>query len=190
MRSLEDRVRDAYSMADDWGPAVPPPLRRRSVRRRRLRFAAPLAAAVGVTTVVFLAAGLPRWTQGPAGHRANGPAAGSPRSTAEDQVRVYLCSTMSANPSCHHRDATEAQRTAIRHALEKVPGLQAIAYLTRAQAYAEAKNDPESSPPQSLRPEDFQDSFQVITRGPAGVTAITRTLAGRPGVDRVVTERR
>ncbi|WP_460356759.1 permease-like cell division protein FtsX [Actinoallomurus acanthiterrae] len=187
MSTLEDRVRDAYSMADGWGPAAPPPLRRRSARRSRLRFAAPLAAAAGVTAVVFLAVGLPHRAPEETTPRGTGPLV-APRPSGEAQVAIYLCSKISANPSCHRQDATRAQQDAVDAALKKLPQVRRIEHITSAEAYAEAKKQFAGSKiGDTIRPGDIPTSFRVTLRRPADRQAILKALMGRPGVDQVVT---
>ncbi|MCO6009049.1 permease-like cell division protein FtsX [Actinoallomurus purpureus] len=190
MRTLEDRIRDAYAMADEWGPAVPPPLRHRTARRRRLRFAAPLAAAAGVTAVVFLATGLPHGTRNTTAPPQSRP---TPTSTQlpTNQATIYLCAKASLNPSCHHQEATPAQRDAIADALRKTPQVRAVEYVTKAEAFAQAKNSLAGTKRgDALRPGDIPASFRVTMRRPADFQAIIKAVMSRPGVDQVVNQPR
>jgi RNA polymerase sigma factor (sigma-70 family) len=162
-------------------------LRRRSVRRHRLRFAAPLAAAAGVTAVVFLAVGLPHRAHDATAPRGTGPLM-APRPSGDAQVAIYLCSRISANPSCHRQDATREQQDAIDAALKKMPEVRRIESITSAEAYAEARRQFAGTKiGGAIRPGDIPTSFRVTLRRPADAQVVLKALSGRPGVDQVVT---
>lgn len=200
--NIEDRVRDAYTLVDDCGPTVAPPLRhhaRRPARRRALRLAAPLTVAAAVAAgllvvgVMDTAPGnhpqtpLRSTSAGPAPRRMS-PIAMVMRPSRDDQVDIYLCNRLSANPLCQKRTATPAERTAIGRDFQKRPEVLGSTYISMKQALAEAKKRFAHVPgfAATLELGDIPDSFRLTVRRPADAKPIVKAFTGKPGVDVVL----
>lgn len=200
--NIEDRVRDAYTLVDDRGPTVAPPLRHsahRPARRRLLRLATPLAVA-GTVTAGLLVAGVMNTAPGnrtpnPVRSTSASPApremsliAMMMRPSRDDQVKIYLCNRISASPWCQKRAATPAERAAIIGELKKRPEVLRSAYISEKQAYADAKKAFAGNPgfSDTIQLGDIPDSFQVTVRRPADAQSIVNAFTRRPGVDQVV----
>lgn len=183
MNALEDRIRDAYSAADSWGPTVPPPLRR-PARRRWPRLAPPLAAA---TTVALIAAGIAYAVPDDRTPRRSVPVT-MPRA-ADADISIFLCARTSTNPACGRRDATAAQRAAVAQALRELPGVRAVLYESKERAFASFKEQfGKEGLGRKARPGDIPDSFRVTVRRAADIPVISRAIVARPGVDQVMAE--
>ena len=84
-----------------------------------------------------------------------GPAADVLRPPGRDEVSIYLCSKISANPVCHRQDATEAQRDAVAEALRKTPQARTVEAITGAEAYAQARKQLGAKILNAVRPGDL-----------------------------------
>ncbi|GAA4511212.1 hypothetical protein GCM10023191_074990 [Actinoallomurus oryzae] len=204
--NIEDRVRDAYTLVDDWGPAVAPPLRRsvrRTARRRVLRLAVPLTAVATVSAGILVAAAVDTApsdrTQKPSHSASAGSAPGvmSPiammRPERDDQVQIFLCNftANSYDPNdhwCHRRSVTPAERAAIARDLKKRADVRDSVYVSPRQAYARAKKRfAHTEIGDALQVSDFPASFTVTVRRSADDESIVRAFTGKPGVYVVLT---
>ncbi|WP_329237772.1 permease-like cell division protein FtsX [Actinoallomurus sp. NBC_01490] len=205
--NIEDRVRDAYTLVDDWGPAVAPPLRRsmrRTARRRMLRLAVPLTAVTTISAGVLIAAVVDtppgNRMQKPTHSASAGPAPSvmSPiammRPERDDQVQIFLCNfdPNLDDPAykhwCHRRSVTPAQRAAVARDLKKRAEVRDSVYISARQAYARAKKRfAHTEFGDTLTVSDFPASFTVTVRRPADDEAIVKAFTGKPGVYLVLT---
>ncbi|MDN3357323.1 permease-like cell division protein FtsX [Actinomadura sp. DC4] len=202
--NIEDRVRDAYTLIDDLGPAVAPPMRRpvrRPAHRRTAWLAAPLTAAAAVAATVLATGAL---GTGPRSHTPSTPHSTSAgpggmsmlamvmRPSRDDQVEIYLCTKLSAERWCHKQDATQAQRSAIASALSERPEVLDSTYISEPQALAEAKKRFADSPGfvDTLQLGDIPDSYRVTVRRPADTRKIVKAFRGRPGVELTLVRQR
>ena len=202
--NIEDRVRDAYTLIDDRGPAIAPPLRhsvRRPTRRRVLRFAAPLTVAATLTAGLLIT-GVMNSTPGDRPQKSPNSSAGSDPSgmspiamvmqpSRDDQVGIYLCGRMSSTPSCHKQAATLAELAAIVGDLKKHPEVLGSTYVSMKQAIIEAKKRFADMPgfSNTVQLGDIPNSFRVTVRRPADTQSIVKAFTGRPGVDVVLVRR-
>jgi cell division transport system permease protein len=106
------------------------------------------------------------------------------------QISVYLCTTDSANPSCHG-EVTPGEQATLLSQLRSMPEVEQVTYVSQQAAYAQFKqyfsNDP--SYVSTVTESDMPPSFEVKLRDPAAdYNIVASAVTGAPGVDSVIDE--
>jgi cell division transport system permease protein len=108
------------------------------------------------------------------------------------EISIYLCNSTSPNPTCKASGpATAADRDKIQQTLNAMPQVQAVTYVSQAQAFGEFKqyfaNDP--SMVSSVTNGDIPDSFQVKLKNPStDYNVVASAVTGAAGVDTVIND--
>jgi len=100
------------------------------------------------------------------------------------EISVFLCTVDTGGPMCvPHQATTDAQREAIRAALESNPLVAAVTYQSKADTWAEFQQTHRGWPIlNSLGPDTMQDSFQVKLVDPTTYETVVGFAGGLPGV--------
>lgn len=103
------------------------------------------------------------------------------------QVAVYLCTKSDASPNCTPgEDATEAQKNAIKSALEANPDVEQVFFETKEQAYKEYQRlYANSSLEHALTVEEMPESFRVKLKNPEQYQSVRTAVGSLPGVQKV-----
>jgi len=103
------------------------------------------------------------------------------------QLSVYLCTTVSSSPQCEKNGpASQAEMTTIRQALQNLPQVANVSYVSQSAAYQQFKAEFPSMV-NSVTPNEIPDSFQVrLKNTQADSTVVTESVDGQPGVDQIV----
>jgi len=104
------------------------------------------------------------------------------------EVTVYLCTAkLQTGVNCDPgQDATEAQKEAIRAAIEKNPEVQQVYYQNKQQAFAEFQDVFKDSPiKDSLTVDEMQDSFRVKLVDPQQYQNLVSQLQLMRGVQKI-----
>jgi len=107
------------------------------------------------------------------------------------QVSIYLCGENSTALTCTGK-VSQGQRTDIQTTLEGLrPTVQSVYYESSAEAFARFKVQFKGSPIVSSVSEGaLPESFRVKLDDPANFEIISTALAGKPGVESVVDQRK
>jgi cell division transport system permease protein len=107
------------------------------------------------------------------------------------EVSIYLCNTVSLNPTCHATNATDTQMTQIKTTLSRLPEVSSVQFEDQQQAYTRAKQEFASTPgfSDTLQLGDIPDSFRVKLKDPKQYNAVAAEVQNMPGVDQLVNER-
>lgn len=104
------------------------------------------------------------------------------------EVSVFMCVKDSQGGVCSPgKDATDAQRAAVKKALEASPDVvQPVFYETKAEAYESFRKTFANSPIlESLTVDQMQDSFRVKLRDPNQWQGVVTEMKAMPGVQNV-----
>jgi len=103
------------------------------------------------------------------------------------EITVFLCTTDSRGGTCEEGQATtDAQRDAIRAALEANPEVQTVYYQSRDEVFAEFQEAYTDSPVlASMTADDMQDLFRIKLKNPEEYQGVRSAVAGMPGVQAV-----
>lgn len=103
------------------------------------------------------------------------------------ELTAFLCTPDTTGGTCEPgRATTDAERTAIRSALEADPQVQTVYYQSQAEVFEEFKVTYADSPIiGSLKAEDMQDLFRIKLKNPEEYQEVTATLSVMPGVQSV-----
>lgn len=106
------------------------------------------------------------------------------------EVSAFLCvKDLGAYPggTCvANTDTTDAQRAAIRQALEKNPDVQQVYYETKADAWQQFRETYRNNPILDTMTQDqMQDSFRIKLRNPNNYEGVEQQLRTMPGVQNV-----
>src|SRR5699024_5877920 len=104
------------------------------------------------------------------------------------EISVFLCGTVSPpSETCSGgKDATQAQKEAIRGTLESNPEVAQVHFETKEQAYEEFRKAYEDSPVlDTLSVEQMQESFRVKLKDPEQYESVVAQVSGLPGVQAV-----
>ena len=104
------------------------------------------------------------------------------------EVSVFLCVKDSSSGNCDPgQDATQAQKDAIRQALEKNPEVQEVHYESKQQAYDAFRETFKDSPLlDTLSVDQMQDSYRVKLVNPEEYKGLVAEAGVMPGVQAVV----
>jgi cell division protein FtsX len=191
LNTTEERLRDALqSVGETVRPEnVPDPRfigRRRGLPRPAMAMAAVAASAAVV--VGGVAVGGTFRSGGATGPLAQPSASGASVPT----ISVFLCVKTSGNPSCDHKDATDAQRRKVKQRLEGVGSVRQVEFENKQEAYERFKkrfpNDDQFR--RSVEAGDIPESFRVSLAPGADTGPVTKAMTGTPGVDKVIVEGR
>jgi cell division transport system permease protein len=103
------------------------------------------------------------------------------------EISVFLCVQDSKAGNCDPgQDATDAQREAVRQALEQNPEVQTVYYESKAETFEDFKRVYKDSPVLADMTVDMmQDSFRVKLKNPEQYEGVVSAVAGLPGVQAV-----
>ena len=103
------------------------------------------------------------------------------------ELTAFLCTPDTQGGTCApNQGTTDAERDAIRAALEANPQVQTVYYQSQAEVFEEFKVTYADSPIiGSLKAEDMQDLFRIKLKNPEEYQEVTATLAAMPGVQSV-----
>lgn len=103
------------------------------------------------------------------------------------QVAVYLCTPTDKTTNCQPgQDTTDAQKTAIRTALETNPDVEKVYFETKADAYKEYKKlYANSSLENALTEKEMPESFRVKLKNPETYASVRTSVGNLPGVAKV-----
>ncbi|WP_127793797.1 permease-like cell division protein FtsX [Agromyces sp. LHK192] len=110
------------------------------------------------------------------------------------QVAVYLCTTVSTAAGCIDGEATEEQKSAVEALLRSdtlAPYINEIEFEDHDQAYANFQEQFAGTPAADyVTPEVLNETFWVNLVDPSESDVVAEALAGTPGVEQVVDQRR
>ncbi|WP_218184601.1 permease-like cell division protein FtsX [Nigerium massiliense] len=103
------------------------------------------------------------------------------------ELTVFLCTSASQGPNCDAgQDATQAQKDAIRQALESNPEVQTVYYQSKDQVFEEFKEVyKDSSILSAMSPKDMQDLYRIKLKDPQEYQGVRAAVEGMPGVQAV-----
>jgi cell division transport system permease protein len=103
------------------------------------------------------------------------------------QISVYLCTTASTSAECAKNGPTSAsERATIKHTLARMPQVASVTYVSQPAAYQQFKSEFPSMV-NTVSSNEIPDSFAVKLRNAqTGVTVVTESVDGSPGVDQIV----
>jgi len=103
------------------------------------------------------------------------------------EISVFLCVQDSKAGNCDPgQDATDAQREAVRQALEQNSEVQTVYYESKAETFEDFKRVYKDSPVLADMTVDMmQDSFRVKLQNPEQYEGVVSAVAGLPGVQAV-----
>lgn len=103
------------------------------------------------------------------------------------ELTAFLCTSATQGEMCTPGQATtDAERDAIRAALEANPQVETVYYQNQAEVFEEFKETYAHSPIlDSMRAEDMQDLFRIKLVNPEEYQLVTAELATMPGVQNV-----
>lgn len=196
MNGPEERLTDALrDVGETIRPEdVPPPRfadRGTGVLSRPLTVSLAAAATVVVATAGVTAGVL---ASGDDGSRATSPPlpsqSASPSASAGSgaDVSVFFCIETSSNPSCQGKDATTAQRRALRARVEKLPAVSRVMYESKEEAFERFKNRFSKGPDWDVRAGAIPDSLRIWLTDGANARDVQSAVLGEPGVDQVIVQ--
>ncbi|MRG58854.1 FtsX-like permease family protein [Agromyces sp. CFH 90414] len=110
------------------------------------------------------------------------------------QVAVYLCTTVSTAAGCLDGEATEEQKAAIEEQLNSdtlKPYIDEVTFEDHQQAFENFQEQFEGTPAADyVTPEVLNETFWVNLVDPSESDVVAEALAGTPGVEQVVDQRR
>ncbi|MDO5083938.1 permease-like cell division protein FtsX [Arachnia propionica] len=103
------------------------------------------------------------------------------------EISVFLCTERTTGGTCEDgKETTDAQREAIRTALEANPEVKEVFYETKAEAFAEFQRVFKDSPVLASRTEEqMQDSFRIKLVNPENYRGVVSEAQGLQGVQNV-----
>ncbi|MDO5067039.1 MAG: permease-like cell division protein FtsX [Propionibacteriaceae bacterium] len=103
------------------------------------------------------------------------------------EISVFLCTERTTGGTCEDgKETTDAQREAIRTALEANPEVKEVFYETKAEAFAEFQRVFKDSPVLASRTEEqMQDSFRIKLVNPENYKGVVSEAQGLQGVQNV-----
>lgn len=103
------------------------------------------------------------------------------------EISVFLCTERTTGGTCEDgKETTEAQREAIRTALEANPEVKEVFYETKAEAFEEFQRVFKDSPVLASRTEEqMQDSFRIKLVNPENYKGVVSEAQGLQGVQNV-----
>ncbi len=103
------------------------------------------------------------------------------------EITVFLCSKDSRGANCQPgQDATDAQRAAVRSALESNAEVDRVYYQTKEEVYEEFKAAYKNSPVlASVQADDMQDLFRIKLKNPQQYQGVRSAVGTMPGVQNV-----
>lgn len=103
------------------------------------------------------------------------------------EISVFLCVKASSGRNCEPgQDATDAQKQAIRTALETNSEVESVYYESKADTWEDFKRVYKDSPVLADMSVDLmQDSFRVKLKDPEQYEGVVSAIAGLPGVQAV-----
>ncbi len=103
------------------------------------------------------------------------------------EISVFLCVKASSGRNCAPgQDVTDAQRQAIKAALETNPEVETVYYESKADTWEDFKRVYKDSPVLAdMSVEMMQDSFRVKLKDPEQYEGVVSAVAGLPGVQAV-----
>ena len=103
------------------------------------------------------------------------------------EISVFLCVQDSKAGNCDPgQDATDAQREAVRQALEQNSEVQTVYYESKAETFEDFKRVYKDSPVLADMTVDMmQDSFRVKLKNPEQYEGVVSAVAGLPNIRRV-----
>lgn len=103
------------------------------------------------------------------------------------EVTVFLCSKVTQGDNCDPgQDVTDAQKVAIRNALQTNPEVALVDFESKHEAYLEFQKAYEGNPLQgSLTEDQMQESFRVKLKNPEQYEGVVSAVGGLPGVQTV-----
>lgn len=103
------------------------------------------------------------------------------------EITVFLCAADSKGGGCEAgRATTDAQRSAVRAALEANPEVQAVFYQSKAEVFEEFRLAYADSPIlATMTADDMQDLFRIKLVNPEEYQGVIATVSRLPGVQAV-----
>ncbi|MFV0453306.1 MAG: permease-like cell division protein FtsX [Propioniciclava sp.] len=103
------------------------------------------------------------------------------------EITVFMCTQDSSGPNCTPgEDATEAQRAAVRQALDTNPEVAEVFYQSKAEVFEEFKEAYADSPVlASMSAENMQDLFRIKLVNPEEYQGVRSAVVGLDGVQAV-----
>lgn len=103
------------------------------------------------------------------------------------ELTVFLCTAATQGDNCTPGQATtDAQRAAIRSALESSPQVQTVYYQSQDEVFAEFSQTYADSPIlASMKASDMQDLFRIKLTNPEEYQEVTAMASRMPGVQNV-----
>ncbi|MGL5406294.1 MAG: permease-like cell division protein FtsX [Propionibacteriaceae bacterium] len=103
------------------------------------------------------------------------------------EVTVYLCNQETKKANCDlGQNVSDAQKTAVKTALETNPDVATVTYETKQEAFKDFRETFANSPMKDILTEDqMQETFRVKMKNPEMFESIRSSVAGLRGVDNV-----
>ncbi len=103
------------------------------------------------------------------------------------EISVFLCTERTTGGTCEEgKPTTDAQREAIKSALEANPEVQEVFYESKAEAFAEFQRVFKDSPILASRTEEqMQDSFRIKLVNPENYQGVVSEAQGLQGIQNV-----
>lgn len=110
------------------------------------------------------------------------------------QVAVYLCSDVSSAPTCSGGKVTDEQRQTVKDQLANAtlsPFIKDVTFVTQDEAYAQFQQQFAGNPAAEFAtPDMLNETYWINLVDPAQSDVIKEALAGKPGVESVVDQRK
>ncbi|NVI91505.1 permease-like cell division protein FtsX [Actinomadura sp. BRA 177] len=190
MNTTEERLRDALQTVGDTIRPETMPEPGFAGRRRRVPRPAMAMAAVAASAAVVVGGAVVGGAFRSDG--ATGPLAQPSSGASVPTISVFLCVETSANEVCDHKDATDAQKRAIKQHLEGLRSVRQVEFENKQQAYERFKSRFEDDDQfrRSVEAGDIPESFRGSLAPGADTGPVTKAMTGTPGVDKVIVEGR
>src|SRR4051812_36833576 len=108
------------------------------------------------------------------------------------EVSIFFCvAKSSSNPDCHKRDATQAEKDALKEKLGRLPNVKNVEYENQQQAFTRFQGNFAKTPGfvNATKVGDIPDSYRVALKDPQKYGEVMSAAEGTAGVDQVVNER-
>ena len=106
------------------------------------------------------------------------------------EVSIFLCGSLSDNPSCVGGPITVEQKAQLEADLKAIPVVQEVYYESQSEAYVRFKERFKGTAlVDNVTADQLPESYRVKLRDPKKFAVVQSAVAGRPGVDTVQDQR-